>query len=138
MSSDDPLFRMSNCIRIEFIDRSLECLHTDKIPDIPYFDDARNVSSDNLRRTRETFDSYKWMVVALEEEYLLLDISVPHISLMVQAGTQQTLVEWTVFTPGQRVDSFVVTGEFLLESVGGYVPQTYLAIQTGTDQSLLA
>ena len=47
-------------------------------------------------------------------------------------------VESTVLTPGETVDSFLVAGQLLFESVGGDIPETYFAIESGRDEYLLA
>lgn len=85
-SCDNPFLRMCQTETVELINRSIKSLHTDKITDIPDLDHSRNISSNNLRSIRQTFNSYQRMIMSSQYEYIIFDISIPNISTMIKSS----------------------------------------------------
>ena len=122
----------------EFIGGGVEGLNAEEISDIPNFDHAWGIRCHYLRGVWQALNSYQGMIMTSQQENFIFDVGIPDKSFMIQPSRKKTLVHLWPIAPSQRIYSFVVTSQLLLQLMGGAIPETDLASQAGSDQSLLA
>lgn len=121
----------------ELFNRNIKSLNTKKITDVPYFYHTCNVCCDYLRSIRQTFDSYKWMVMSSKQKNFVFDIGVPYKCLVIKPCWQKALIHWAPLAPVQRINSFVMPFELFLKLMGIGIPQTDIAPKASTGKGLL-